>query len=201
MNSPKKMVIFSNWKIYMKSRNEVESYAKIIEKNLKVISSKFIQIYIIADFLSFEYLKKRLQHLNIGIGVQDLFWEDYGPYAGEVSPSMLKDLGCDCAYFGHSERRSMFGETDKNINKKIKAALRNDITPILFVGETIEELQKGQTDDVLRAQLQKCLEGISIEIFKKVIVVYEPRWAIGQKDAASAQTIKPSHLMVRKLIA
>jgi triosephosphate isomerase len=83
----------------MKSRNEVEFYAKIIEKNLSVFNSNFIQIYIIVDFLSFEYLKKRPQHLDIDIGVQDLFWEDYGPYAGEVSPLILKDLGCDCAYF------------------------------------------------------------------------------------------------------
>lgn len=102
MQNNKKMVIFSNWKIFMKSRGEVENFTKVIKQNLWNFNLDILKIYIIPDFLSFEYLKKNLANLGIGIGVQDLFWEDFGPYAGEVSPMMLNDLNCDCAYFGHS---------------------------------------------------------------------------------------------------
>ena len=135
------------------------------------------------------------------VGVQDLFWEDYGSFAGEVAPAMLKDLGCDCAYFGHSERRIYFGETDKNINKKIRAALRNAITPILYVGETREELDQNLTEKVLSKQLDICLKDIDRESFRKIIIVYEPRWAIGQEDSASPDIISSSHTLTRRLIA
>ena len=153
----------------MQTRKQVSDFVETLKKALRPEYMQFLDIFIIPDFLSFEFVKKNTASLNIKVGVQDMFWEDYGPFAGEVAPSMLKDLQCDCAYFGHSERRSYFGETDENINKKIKAALRNDITPFLFVGETREELDRGLTDIVLDQQIETCLKDIDSISFQKIL--------------------------------
>jgi triosephosphate isomerase len=201
MDNTKKLVIFSNWKIYMRSRQEVRDFVEGLRGKIKPQDFKFLEIFIIPDLLSFEFVKGSVATTGIKVGVQDLFWEDYGSFAGEVAPAMLKDLGCDCAYFGHSERRIYFGETDDNINKKIKAALRNDIIPILYIGETREELDKNLTEDVLKTQLDICLKDIDADSFKKTIIVYEPRWAIGQENSASADIISYSHVLARELIA
>ncbi len=201
MSDPKRLVIFSNWKIFMQTRKQVSDFVETLKKALRPEYMQFLDIFIIPDFLSFEFVKRNTASLNIKVGVQDMFWEDYGPFAGEVAPSMLKDLKCDCAYFGHSERRSYFGETDENINKKIKAALRNDITPFLFVGETREELDRGMTDIVLDQQIKTCLKDIDSISFQKILLVYEPRWAIGQKDPATVKVIESSHKKVRDLLA
>ena len=153
MEEFRKMVIFSNWKIYMKSRNEVESFVEKFKANFNSFDSDVLEIHIMTDFLSFEYVKKSIKDYGIKVGVQDIFWEDYGSFAGEVSPLMLKDLGCDSVYLGHSERKTYFGENDENINKKLLACLRNNITPLMFIGETKKELEMGLTEEVLKRQL------------------------------------------------
>ncbi len=187
------MVIFANWKIYMSSREEVSGYAEKIKENLAGFASDVLEVHIMADFLSFEYLKKNLSGTGIKIGVQDLFWEDSGAFAGEVSPLMLKDLGCDSAYIGHSERKLLFGENDENVNKKVIAALRNKITPLMFIGETKQELDEGNTEEVLRRQLRIGLKNVTSEMLEKIIFIYEPRWAIGQEQSASQETISAMH--------
>lgn len=189
----KKMVIFANWKIYMSSREEVRGYVEKIKENLKGFASDALEVHIMADFLSFEYLKRNLSGTGIKIGVQDLFWEDYGAFAGEVSPLMLKDLGCDSAYIGHSERKLLFGENDENVNKKVLAALRNKITPLMFIGETKEELDEGKTEEVLRRQLKIGLKNVTSEMLEKIVFIYEPRWAIGQEQSASKETVSAMH--------
>ena len=201
MKNSKKLVVFSNWKIYMRSRQEVRDFVDDLKQKIEPVDFKFLEIFVIPDLISFEFVKDSLESTGIKVGVQDLFWEDYGSFAGEVAPAMLKDLGCNCAYFGHSERRLYFGETDENINKKIRAALRNNITPILYVGETREEFDKNLTEEVLKNQLDICLKDISADPFRKMIIVYEPRWAIGQEDSASPGIISSSHIMARSLIA
>ena len=200
MSFVKKMVIFSNWKIYMSSRAEVSGYIEKIKGNLPGFASHVLEIHMMADFLSFEYLKKNLSGTGIKTGVQDLFWEDSGAFAGEVSPLMLKDLGCDSAYIGHSERKLLFGENDENINKKVTAALRNTITPLLFVGETREELENGSTEEVLRRQLRIGLKNVTREMLEKMIFIYEPRWAIGQGQSASLDTISAMHRKTATLL-
>jgi triosephosphate isomerase len=189
----KKMLIFSNWKIYMSSRVEVCKYVEQIMENIGAFNSDLLEIHIMADFLSFEYLKKNLSGTGIKIGVQDLFWEDSGAFAGEVSPLMLKDLGCDSAYIGHSERKLLFGENDENVNKKVLAALRNKITPLMFIGETKQELDEGKTEEVLRRQLRIGLKNVTSEMLEKIVFIYEPRWAIGQEQSAPKETISSMH--------
>jgi len=160
-----------------------------LKDNLGTFNSGLLEVHIMADFLSFDYLKKNLSGTGIKVGVQDLFWEDTGSFAGEVSPLMLKDLGCDSVYIGHSERKILFGENDENVNKKVLAALRNNITPLVFIGETKQELDEGSTEEVLRKQLKIGLENVTHEMFEKIIFIYEPRWAIGQKQSATSETI------------
>jgi triosephosphate isomerase len=196
----RKMVIFGNWKIYMKSRQDVEDFVKKIKEELISFDYEVLEVYIMADFLSLEYVKQNLGGCNIKAGVQDIFWEDFGAYAGEVSPLMLKDLGCDSAYLGHSERKMYFSETDESINRKLLACLRNNIIPMMFIGETKEELNKGLTEKVLRRQLRIGLKGVTSEVLDKIILIYEPRWAIGQKDSASADIIRSMHEKIRGLI-
>jgi len=197
----KKMIFFANWKIYMKSRKEVKDYIEKIKSEFRGFDSEVLEVHIMTDFLSFEYAKQNFSALNIKVGVQDLFWEDSGSYAGAISPLMLNNLGCDSAYLGHSERKLYFGETDENINKKVLACLRNNVIALMFIGETKEELGKGLTKDVLRRQLNIGLTNVTAEMLNRIVLIYEPRWAIGQKDSASTTVIKSMHVMTKELLA
>ena len=185
----------------MRSREEVMNYVKVLKTELKTYNTELLDVYIMPDFMSFEVVNNYLKDIPVYAGLQDTFWEDYGSYAGEVAPVMLKNIGCKCVYMGHSERRIYFGETDGNINKKILACYRNGIIPFLFVGETKEELEKGITYEVLEEQLGIGLTGIPAEFMRKMVIMYEPRWAIGQEKSASPEVIKKCHEQVRELIA
>jgi triosephosphate isomerase len=126
-----------------------------------------------------------LKGTEIGLGTQNMHWEDKGAFTGELAPAMVKEF-CGYVILGHSERRGYFGETDEMVNKKIKAALANGLTPIVCIGETLEENQSGQTEAVLTKQIVDGFEGIDAADAPKVIVAYEPIWAIGTGLAASA---------------
>jgi triosephosphate isomerase len=195
------MVIFANWKIYLGSRNEVIDYLKTFKENLGTFDPDILEVHIMTDILSFEFVKNQFLNNDIKVGVQDLFYEDRGAFAGAVSPLMLKDLGCDSAYLGHSERKIYFGETDENVNRKVHACLRNGITPMMFVGETRQELEEGRTEEVLKTQLSVGLRGVSTERLQRVVLIYEPRWAIGQRESASPETISTMHIKTRQLLA
>jgi triosephosphate isomerase (TIM) len=199
--NPEKMIIFANWKIYMSSRSEVKNYVSVLKNELKYFKSEVLEIHIMTDFLSFDYVNSCLSETQIKTGVQDLFWEDSGSFAGEVSPLMLRDLGCSSAYIGHSERKTYFGENDESINKKVLACLKNGIKPLMFIGETTQELEMGQTEAVLKRQLVKGLENVSLEMLENTVIIYEPRWAIGQKNSASVNTISSMHNLTRKLLS
>lgn len=197
----KKMIVFANWKIYMKSAGEVRNYVNVLRNELKTFDREALEVHIMTDFLSLAYVCSNLSGTGIKTGVQDIFWEDRGPYAGEVSPLMLKDLGCSSAYLGHSERKTYFGENDENINKKVHACLRNNITPLIFIGETKDELDRGMTEAVLKSQLKACLNNVSADVLEDTVLIYEPRWAIGQKESAPLETISAMHLLTRKLLS
>lgn len=196
----KKKIFFSNWKIYMKSKQEVLNYINVLKNEQDLFDKKSMEVYVILDLISFYLVNEELKDTPTKTGVQDIFWEDYGSYAGEVDPAMLKDLGCDCAYMGHSERKIYFGENDENINKKVLACYRNGIIPFLFVGETLEEFKENKTKEVLERQLKISLRGIPKDFIKNVVIIYEPRWAIGKKNAASEDLIEKCHYQVRELL-
>jgi triosephosphate isomerase len=130
-------------------------------------------------------LKDLFSATEIGLGAQDMHWEEQGAYTGEISPSMVKEL-CQYVILGHSERRAYFGETDEMVNFKIKAALAHDLKPILCVGETEEQHDAGHTEQVVGGQVRDCLAGLSAHDVTRLVLAYEPIWAIGTGKAATA---------------
>ena len=134
---------------------------------------------------------------NVAIGAQDLPWEKEGAYTGEICPRMLLDVGCTHVIVGHSERRQYFGETDDIVNFKLKAALEGGLTPILCVGEVLEEREAGLTEDVLRRQCLRAFHALSTKKAGKLVVAYEPVWAIGTGKTATPQLASEAHVLIR----
>lgn len=200
MSKKRKMVVGSSWKIYFKSVTESKRYFDILEKNLGFLDPNIVEVYVLPDFISLGIISTLDINSKIKLGAQDMFWEDNGPYTGEVSPLMLKDIGCKYIYIGHSERKMYFGENDYTINKKVLACYRNGLAPLLLVGETMDEYKEEKTFNVLEKQLSIALDGIPPKFMEELVLVYEPRWAIGQRDAASLDTIANSHSMVRDCV-
>lgn len=141
-----------------------------------------------------------LQGTGILLASQNLCWEEQGAFTGEISPIMLKDAGGSCAIIGHSERRQIFMETDELINMRMKGALKFGVLAILCIGETLEEREAGKTFEVLEAQLRKGLEGVKAVDMAKVVVAYEPVWAIGTGKTASKEQAQEVHSFLRQLI-
>jgi triosephosphate isomerase len=140
---------------------------------------------ICAPFVALPSLAKALENTDIRLGAQNMFWEDQGAFTGEVSPVMLKEV-CELVVIGHSERRQYFHETDETVNKKIKAALAHHLTPIVCVGESLEQNRAGETESFVGSQVRAAFDGISPEQAAGIVVAYEPIWAIGTGLAATA---------------
>lgn len=134
---------------------------------------------------------------NVAIGAQNLYWEKEGPYTGEICPRMLVEIGCTHVIIGHSERRQYFGETDDVVNFKLKAALEAGLAPIACVGEVLEERDAGLTEDVLRRQCLRAFHAISVKKAAKLVVAYEPVWAIGTGKTATPQMASEAHVLIR----
>jgi len=137
---------------------------------------------------------------SFGLGAQDLFWEERGAFTGEVSAEMIRSVGCEFVIIGHSERRKYFSETDEIVNKKIKRALQSNLIPIVCIGESLDERQTNQTKDVIKVQLQNGLQGLSKEEIKKIILAYEPVWAIGTGKTATPEQAIEVHQFIRGTI-
>ena len=170
-----KIVIAANWKMNPATLKGAKLLFDSVASGIKNI--KKVEVVICPPFLYISNLKS--QKSNLKLGAQDVFWEGKGAYTGEVSPVMLKDLGCQYVIIGHSERRKYFGETDEMINKRIEAVLASKLKPILCIGETEEERREGKTLRVLRIQIKKALNNLTIKQFNNLTIAYEPVWAIG----------------------
>ncbi len=197
----RKMITGANWKIYKKTCSEVRGFVKELKDIIESFKTDLVDTYILPDPICLQSLVDELGDFPVKYGTQDIFWEDSGSYTGEISPLVLKDLGCSYVFIGHSERKKYFGETDVTINKKIHACFRNNIYPILLIGENAEERKNGMTLNILEEQLQTGLNGIPPDFLSDMVLIYEPVWAIGQKDSASLEIVEESHLMVRKLLS
>ena len=138
---------------------------------------------------------------KVAVGGQDVYFEAGGDFTGETSTSMLKDVGCTHVILGHSERRNVIGECDKLINKKMHAALDAGLTPVLCVGELLEEREAGKTTEVVQAQITGSLEGVTAEQMVKAVIAYEPVWAIGTGKTASPEQAQEVHADLRKMLA
>ena len=191
------MLIIANWKMNPASFVEAENLLKVIKSGIK--KSDDIKIVICPPAV---YLSKIKPDPSFDLGIQNIFWEDKGAYTGEISAPMAKKLGASRAIIGHSERRIYLGETDEMINKKIKSALKNNLKPILCVGETLEEKNQDKTSEVISSQLESALENISkFQILNsRFHLAYEPIWAIGTGEIPSTNEVMSAALLIRKVI-
>lgn len=193
----RRKVVAGNWKMNMTDPEAVE-LAKELKDNLK--SLKETELVICPPFTSLFSLSKIVADSNIGLGAQNLFWESSGAYTGEVSAEMLAWVGCKYVIIGHSERRQYFGEENQSVNKKIEAALKAGLTPIVCVGERLKERESGKTEQVIEDHVRGALKDLSKEEVEKLIIAYEPVWAIGTGKTATTEQANEVHLFIRELI-
>jgi len=176
-------LVAANWKMN-KTVEEARSLVYAMSARLREIQG--VEKVLCPPFLSLLAVHAQLEGSDLGLGAQNMYWEEKGAYTGEVSPLMVKEL-CQYVILGHSERRAYFGETDETVNKKIRAAQKFDITPIFCVGETLEQYESKQTAQVVDRQMRLGLAGIDQAFASRVIVAYEPVWAIGTGKASSSE--------------
>lgn len=194
----RRKVIAGNWKMY----NDLKQSEDLIKSLKELLKDKSVNCDVIMcpPFTSLSEASKLVNGSIIKLGAQNMHFEDKGAFTGEVSAAMLKSVGCEYVILGHSERRTIFNESDGTINKKIKKALEQGLKPIFCIGETLEEREKEITKDVIKRQVEKGLEGISSEQVKNLIVAYEPVWAIGTGKTATPDQAQEVHKFIRGLI-
>lgn len=193
----RKPIIAGNWKMY---KTNTEARALVNGLKEKTMPAA-VEVVLCPPFTALTTVAELLQGTAIGLGAQDLFWEDEGAYTGEVSPLMLKELGCSYVIIGHSERRQYFGETDETVNKKVKAALRHGLKPIICVGESLQQREVGETNAFVAGQVEKALDGLAPESIPQVVIAYEPIWAIGTGRSSSGSDANEVIGLVRQTIA
>ncbi|MFN2274644.1 MAG: triose-phosphate isomerase [Anaerolineales bacterium] len=174
-------VVAANWKM---NKTVEQARLLVVSMNLKLNDVKGVEKVICPPFTALLAISALLEGTDIGLGAQNMHWEESGAFTGEVAPSMVAEF-CKYVIIGHSERRAFFGETDESVNRKLRAALAQDLVPIVCVGETLEENESGQTEAVVRRQIDQGLGGIEASGAEKLIVAYEPIWAIGTGRASS----------------
>jgi len=195
----RKRLIVGNWKLH---KTASEAVAFVYRLSALAQATDDVEVVLAPPFTALQAAAQaELPAFPFALGAQNLFWEDKGAFTGEVSAPMLKELGCRYVILGHSERRRIFGEQDEGINKKVQAALRHVLRPILCIGETLTEREAGQTDRIVTHQLLRGLEGVAGESLAAVAIAYEPVWAIGTGQAASADQATAVHRTLRKVLA
>ncbi len=186
--------IVANWKMN-KTISEAIAFAKEISKE----NFKDREVIICPPLTALKDLKNSLDK-KFKLGAQNTFYEISGAFTGEISPIMLKDIGCEYVIIGHSERRQYFSETDEIVNKKIKSALSNGLKVIICVGEKLEQRKSEQTFDIIETQLLMGLQGISQQDFTNIMIAYEPIWAIGTGLNAASSQAEEVHTFIRKVL-
>lgn len=190
-------MIVANWKLYLSPQDSLKFFKNL---RLKISNQQSLEIVICPSFLVLSNFISSINNLEFGIrvGAQDCFWEKRGAFTGEVSPTDLKEIGCQYVIIGHSERRRYFQETDETVNKKLKAALETGLIPIFCVGETAAERQKGVAAKRVKEQLKKGLAGLSLSVRQRIIFAYEPVWAIGTGNFCPATEAIKMHRLLKK---
>ncbi len=191
----RRRLIVGNWKMH-----KTASEAAVFVRRLSELAppTDGIEIVLAPPFTSLPAAAQAASpSFPFALAAQNLHWEDKGPFTGEVSAPMLADLGCRYVILGHSERRRLFGEQDGDINKKVRAALRHGLQPILCLGESLAERDSGRTESVVTGQLLRCLDGASKDDALRVVIAYEPVWAIGTGRAADPAQAAAVHETLR----
>jgi len=191
----RRLIIAGNWKM-----NETIEESVSLAKSIK--ESDKVDVIIAPTFLSLDRVHNEIKDKNIKLSAQDVFFQEEGAFTGEISPTMLKDVGCTHIIVGHSERRNMFCETDSSVNKKIHALLDDNLIAIMCIGETMEERDSNRTNEVLKRQLTIGLKDVAQ--LSQIIIAYEPVWAISSGDpkhkAATTKDVEQAHKFIRDKI-
>ena len=193
----RKPIIAGNWKMHKTIAEALEFVNEVKDR----VNNDKVEAVICAPFTLLKDLKQATKGTNIKICAQNMHFEEKGAFTGEISPLMLKELDMDYVVIGHSERRQYFNETDETVNKKVLKALEVGIDPILCVGETLEEREAGNTKDVCKVQVEKALENVSKEDLAKVVIAYEPVWAIGTGKTATSEDANDVIAYIREVVA
>lgn len=191
-------LIAGNWKM----NTTISSSEELVNGILHKIENNNYksEILICPPFTNLYHINKLIENKNISLGAQNCDYHDSGAFTGEISLEMLKSVGCSYVIIGHSERRTIFLESEMQINKKIKKSLEVGITPIFCIGESLEQRQSGKTYKVLEQQIKRGFEGIENENFNRIVIAYEPVWAIGTGIAATSQEAQEAHAFIRSYI-
>ena len=185
-------IVAGNWKMN-KTVAEARELVNALSAELGKIAN--VEKVLCPPYTSLPALHEMLAGTDLGLGAQDLHWEEKGAFTGQVAPNMVKEF-CNYVIIGHSERRTYFGETDETVNKKLRAALKHDLIPIVCVGETLEEYESSRTSEVVRRQIKLGFAEIDSAIASRIVVAYEPVWAIGTGKASGGENANAVHAQV-----
>ena len=174
---------------------------KVINELKPLVKDATCDVVVCPTFVCLDAVLKAVEGSNIKVAAQNMHFEEKGAFTGEVAPGMLEAMGVSYVVLGHSERREYFNETDEALNKKVKAAFAHNLTPILCCGETLEQRENGTTNEVVGAQIKADLEGLSPELAEKVVIAYEPIWAIGTGKTATDEQANETIMAVRSVVA
>ncbi|KZO00267.1 triose-phosphate isomerase [Pseudobacillus badius] len=194
----RKPIIAGNWKMH-KTAAEAKSFAEEV-KSL-VPDASIVDSVICAPALFLEQLVQTVQESDVEIGAQTMHFEENGAFTGEISPKALADIGVKYVIIGHSERREMFNETDETVNKKVRAAFKFNMTPIVCCGETLEQRENGETNSFVAGQIEKALAGLTAEQAGEAVIAYEPIWAIGTGRSSTAEDANAVCAHIRQTVA
>jgi len=193
----KKPIVAANWKMY---KTPQEGVFFISELNNLLLDKEKPSIIFCPPFTSLFHMNEMISDLDISLGAQNVYFEKDGAFTGEISMNMLKSCGVQYVIVGHSERRHIFNESNKDTNKKLQTVLENDIVPILCVGEKLEDRESGNTRMILMEQLKDGLVGINKDMIDRMIIAYEPVWAIGTGVNALPSQVEESHAMIWEIL-
>jgi len=196
VNKFRKKIVAGNWKMNT-SVSEAEELASAIRRELA--DCEEVDVVLCPPFTSLKVVSEVIADTQIKLGAQNIHWESDGAYTGEISAAMLRDVYCHYVILGHSERRAHFHETDKIVNRKVKAAIARNLVPIVCVGELLKERNEGQAKDVVRKQVENSLADLDVDL-KKLIVAYEPVWAIGTGQTATPEQAQEMHAYIREVL-
>ena len=197
MNKLRKPIIAGNWKMNKTATEARDLASKLIPL---VSGVKDRDIVLAPPFTSIPAVAETIKGTNMALSAQDLFWEEKGAFTGEISAEMLLDLGCKYVIIGHSERRQFFGETEETANRKVRQALNKGLLPIVCVGELLSEREAGKANEVIERQVVGALKGVAAAEMQKIVIAYEPVWAIGTGKTATPDQANEIHAFIRQKI-
>src|SRR6478752_8083756 len=195
----RKKIVAANWKMNMTQGESARFVESLLLRDVGEIND--VEVVIIPPFTAIAKVTEALGNAqNIKVGAQNMYWENNGPFTGEISAALLRDLFVHYVILGHSERRRLFGETDEIVNRKVRAAHEAMLRPIVCVGESLEQREGGEVEKVLTTQLKGSLAGLEAKELQETVIAYEPVWAIGTGKTATADQAQEAHAFIRRIL-